>query len=384
MLHTSAGISAWIRAHFVRFKVPKRINLLYTLGGVLLFAIALQILTGISMAIHYVPVITKAFVSVNVIMRKFKYGWLVQNAHANGASLIFCALYIHIFKAIYYRSYVGARCAVWIIGSVMYILIMCVSFIGYILPWGQLSYWAAVVITNVISSVPLAGKWLKLLALGGYAVRDSLLKRFFVFHCFLPFALVSLTLVHLALVHSSGQNDLISNRVPAKNARANMFPVYALKDLVSICAYLLLLCLLCLVFPNALSNNLNYEPADFYNTPADIKPEWYFMQYYSVLRVFESKLAGVFAIWLTLMLIMLLPYTHKELPLSSLRALYRAHVILLFLSFIVLGALGALHLNRWLIALAKLCIISYFSFFLWPALVRIMRLLALSLIKWRF
>lgn len=206
-------------------------------------------------------------------MRRFKYGWLVRNAHVNGASLIFCALYAHMFRAMYYRSYIGKRRRVWLVGSAIYVLMMCVSFIGYVLPWGQLSYWAAVVITNFINAIPLIGRWLKLFVLGAHAVRDPLLRRFFVFHCFLPFVLFFLAVFHVALVHNSGQNDVISNRTPAIGSRVNMFPVYVLKDLVLVGLYSLILCALCLAFPNVFSNKLNYEPADFYNTPADIKPE---------------------------------------------------------------------------------------------------------------
>ncbi|AUG33944.1 Cytochrome b [Candidatus Hodgkinia cicadicola] len=372
----------WIKKHLIEFKVPKRANFLYAIGGVLLFGVLLQILTGVSIAIQYTPVVSEAFVSVWMFMRKFKYGWLVRTAHANGASLIFCALYAHMFRAMYYRSYTGERRGAWLVGSVIYVLMMCISFIGYVLPWGQLSYWAAVVITNFINAIPLIGKWLKLFVLGGHAVRGSLLKRFFAFHCFLPFVLFFLAVVHVVLVHNSGQSDIVSNRMPAISSRANMFPVYLLKDLVCVGAYLLILCALCLAFPNVFSNKLNYEPADFYNTPADIKPEWYFMHYYSVLRIFESKLAGVFVTSLTLLLIVVLPYIHEDLFSDALKDLYKPSVVVLFLSFALLGILGALRLNYWLAVLAKLCVCVCLSFFLWPVIARLTRVLAVALVTW--
>ncbi|AIC63902.1 Cytochrome b [Candidatus Hodgkinia cicadicola] len=375
-------MGVWIKTHLLAFKVPKRANLLYAIGGVLLFSVLLQILTGVSIAIHYVPVLSKAFVSVNMFMRKFKYGWLVRSAHANGASLMFCALYTHMFRSVYYRSFVGKRRRVWLVGSAIYVLVMCISFMGYVLPWGQLSYWAAVVITNFIHAIPLVGKWLRLFVLGGQSVRDPLIKRFFVFHCFLPFVLLFLVVVHIALVHISGQNDVIPNRAFAVGARVNMFPVYALKDLVLVGLYLLILCALCLAFPSAFSNKLNYEPADFYNTPADIKPEWYFMHYYSVLRVFESKLAGVFVTGLTLLFVAALPYTHEDLSSDVLKVLYKPSVVVLFLSFALLGILGALRLSYWLTVLARVCVCVYFLFFLWPVFARSMRLVALNLVTW--
>ncbi|AUG91450.1 Cytochrome b [Candidatus Hodgkinia cicadicola] len=372
----------WIKTHLMAFKVPKRANLLYAIGSVLLFGVLLQILTGVSIAIHYAPIISKAFLSVNMFMRKFKYGWLVRSAHVNGASLMFCALYAHMFRAVYYRSYVGRRRRVWLVGSAIYVLIMCISFMGYVLPWGQLSYWAAVVVTGFINATPLVGKWLRLFVLGGHSVRDSLLKRFFVFHCFLPFVLLLFAVVHVVLVHASGQNDVVSNRAFAISSRVNMFPIFALKDLVFVGLYLLILCALCLAFPSAFSNKLNYEPADFYNTPADVKPEWYFMHHYSVLRVFESKLAGVFVTGLTLLFVVVLPYTHEDLSSDVLKDLYKPGVVVLFLSFALLGTLGAMRLSYWLTVLARACVCVYLSFFLWPVIARLMRVIALNLVTW--
>ncbi len=183
------------------------------------------------------------------------------------------------------------------------------------------------------------------------------------FHCFLPFALLLFIALHIALVHASGQSDVVANRLPAVGERVNMFPVYALKDLMAVSLYLFVLCLLCLVFPNAFSNKLNYEPADFYRTPADIKPEWYFMQYYSVLRVFESKLVGALVIALTLLFIMALPYLHEDLSSDVFEAWYRLSVVTLFLSFALLGALGAVRLSYCVTVLARLCVFSYLLFF---------------------
>ncbi len=197
----------------------------------------------------------------------------MRDVHVNGASLIFCALYVHMFRAMYYRSYIGKRRGVWLVGSAMYVLVMCISFIGCVLPWSQLSYWAAVVVTNFIDAIPLIGKWLRLFVLGGHSVRDSLLKRFFVFHCFLPFVLLFLAVLHVVLVRNSGQSNTVSNRTFAVGSRVSMFPVYVLKHLVFVGFHLLILCVLCLAFPGVFSNKLNYEPADFYNAPADVKPE---------------------------------------------------------------------------------------------------------------
>ncbi|XXN19775.1 MAG: cytochrome b N-terminal domain-containing protein [Candidatus Hodgkinia cicadicola] len=377
-----SDIIAWTKGRFVSFKVPRYANLLYVFGGVLLFGLMLQILTGVSMAIHYVPTISDAFLSINLFVRKFEYGWLVRAAHVNGASLIFCALYAHIFKAVYYRSYIGSRKTVWLVGSLIHIMMMCISFMGYVLPWGQLSYWAAVVITNFVESVPLIGKWLRLFLLGARGVREPLIRRFFVFHCILPFVLIALVILHITLVHAAGQNNPILNRMPVLDSRVSIYPVYLLKDVISVCVYLLVLCLLCLVAPNMFINSLNYEPANFYVTPNEIKPEWYLMHYYSVLRIFESKLVGMLVAILSLVFTVLLPYTHSDLSSKLFVKFYRPCVIVLFLSFLALGVLGTLRLTYWLNVLARLCTFVCALFFFFPIVARLSRVLGLSLLKW--
>ncbi|XXM93677.1 cytochrome b N-terminal domain-containing protein [Candidatus Hodgkinia cicadicola] len=374
------GLTSWT-TQLCCFEVPKHANLLYVLGGVLLFALCLQILTGLSMAIHYLPSAANAFESINELMRKFKYGWLVRSAHVNGASLFFCVLYFHIFKAVYYRSYIGSRKLVWVIGIAMYVLVLCTSFMGFVLPWGQLSYWAAVVITNFVEAVPAAGKWIKLFVLGGVNVRDPMLKRFFVFHCFVPFVILFLAVLHVVLVHLATQNSPVPNRLPLHDSCVKMFPFFALKDVMFVFVYLLVLCFLCLVAPNTFLSRHNYTPANYYVTPTDIKPEWYFLPYYSVLRGFESKLFGVFAVMSALVFMVLLPYTHENLSSSVFESFYKLSATVLFLSFFCLGIVGAFEFGFYSDLVLKLCTTWCLVFFLCPFASRCWRELKLKILK---
>ncbi|WGS83574.1 MAG: cytochrome b N-terminal domain-containing protein [Candidatus Hodgkinia cicadicola] len=370
----------WI-AQLSCFEVPRHANLLYVLGGVLLFALCFQILTGLSMAIHYLPTTASAFESINEFVRKFKYGWLVRSAHANGASLFFCALCFHVFRAVYYRSYIGSRKLVWMVGSAMYILALSISFMGLVLPWGQLSYWAAVVITNFVEAVPAAGKWIKLLVLGGFNIRDATLKRFFVFHCFLPFVVLFLAVLHVVLVHLATQNSPIPNRLPLYNSFVRMFPFFALKDTAFVFGYLLAICFLCLVVPNAFLNRHNHNPTNYYVTPTDIKPEWYFLPYYSVLRGFDSKPLGVVSVVSVLVFMVLLPYTHESLPSVVFKSFYKLFATALFLSFSCLGILGVFELGRYSDLVAKLCTAWCFAFSLCPFANTCWRKLKLEIFK---
>ncbi|MFP3039463.1 MAG: cytochrome bc complex cytochrome b subunit [Candidatus Hodgkinia cicadicola] len=354
---------------------------MYAFGAILLFALLLQISSGITIAIHYLPSSADAFWCVNRMVRTFRLGWLVKAVHVNGASLMFLALYIHILRSFYYRSYVFPRRLVWLVGSLIYVLLLLSAFLGSVLPWSQTSYWSTVVITNFVGAIPLFGSVLKLLTLGGFSVDDSTLKRFFVFHCILPFFILLLVVLHIALVHIQGQVNPVDIKQPMPKSAINAYPKFVLKDVAAITAFLLALCVLCLLTPNLLTNPSNYSPADYLSTPSDIRPEWYFLPYFSILKNFESKTFGIFAAIATTLFIVFLPFTHNKLSPSSLSAAYKPASVLVFLSLFIMSFLGRLKPTTLTSTISKLCTSWYFWFFLLPPISLLISTLKLLLLR---
>ncbi|MFP3037929.1 MAG: cytochrome bc complex cytochrome b subunit [Candidatus Hodgkinia cicadicola] len=353
-----------ISTYFLHFKIPKHANWLYTLGAVLIFSFLLQIITGTALAIHYLPSIKNVFYLMNRIKKIYKYGWLVKSAHVAGASLLFTVMYFHIWKGVYYKAYLLSKKSIWLLGSLIYLLMLIIAFLGNVLPFGQISYWATVVITNFIESIPLIGKTLKLLFLGELIIGDTTLKRCFIFHCILPFIVLILIMLHLFLVHIKGQSNPIPNRIPVKKAFTEMNPVFVLKYIIAITYYISIMSTLCLIFPNILTKKDNYYPADYYRTPSNLTPEWYFLPFYTILKTFESKLISMVIVLLSLISITLLPYTHNNLPTTFLYKNYRYYTITTILSFILLGIMGKFNQTRMVTTISKFCITWYLGFFL--------------------
>ncbi|PIM96842.1 cytochrome b [Candidatus Hodgkinia cicadicola] len=360
-----------ITSHLIKFQVPKHANWLYTTGFSLIFIFMLQIASGISIAVHYKPSTRLAFLSIHRTERLFKYGWLVRNLHVCGSSALFLLLYLHIFKGIYYKSYYGSKKILWLTGSIIHLIIILIGFFGSVLSWSQMSYWAAVVITNFVGSIPIIGKFLRLILLGGYTVGDSTLRRFFVFHCIFPFICLIFIMVHLLLVHIKGQTSPIPNRLPISNSFEDMYPNFIAKDIIACIIMLFIMYVLCLICPNIILNKLSYIPADYYSTPTNIEPEWYFLPYYSILKTFESKMLGITSITLLLFSLIFIPYIYKiELPNITTRT-YRLHTITAFISLILLGLIGKCRYTKLISRLSKACVLWYFGFFSLPLIIRI-------------
>ncbi|PIM96797.1 cytochrome b [Candidatus Hodgkinia cicadicola] len=360
-----------ITSHLVKFQVPKHANWLYTTGFSLIFIYMLQIASGISIAVHYKPSTRLAFLSIHRTERLFKYGWLVRNLHVCGSSVLFLLLYLHIFKGIYYKSYYGSKKILWLTGSIIHLIIILIGFFGSVLSWSQMSYWAAVIITNFVGSIPIIGKFLRLILLGGYTIGDSTLRRFFVFHCIFPFICLTFIMIHLLLVHIKGQTSPIANRLPISNSFEDMYPNFIAKDIIACIVMLFVMYGLCLIYPNIILNKLSYIPADYYSTPTDIEPEWYFLPYYSILKTFESKMLGITSITLLLSSLIFIPYIYNiELPNITTRT-YRLHTITAFISLILLGLIGKCRYTELISKLSKACVLWYLGFFSLPLIIRI-------------
>ncbi|PIM96148.1 cytochrome b [Candidatus Hodgkinia cicadicola] len=357
--------------YLIKFQVPKHANWLYTTGFSLMFIFILQISSGISMAIHYKPSTRLAFLSIHRTERLFKYGWLVKNLHVCGSSALFLLLYLHIFKGIYYKAYSGSKKILWLTGSIIHLIIILIGFFGSVLSWSQMSYWSAVVITNFIGSIPIVGKPLRLILLGRYSVGASTLRRFFVFHCIFPFICLFFIIIHLLLVHIKGQTSPIANRLPISKSFEDLYPNFVAKDIIACIVVLFVMYVLCLVYPNIILNKLSYIPADYYSTPTDIKPEWYFLPYYSILKTFESKMLGITSITVLLSSLVLIPYIYnKELPNITTRS-YRLHTITAFISLIFLGLTGKCRYTKLISKLSKACVLWYLGFISLPLIIRI-------------
>nr|YP_009571024.1 cytochrome b [Elseya irwini]AUY54826.1 cytochrome b [Elseya irwini] len=290
----------------INLPTPPNISSLWNFGSLLGACLILQLATGIFLAMHYSPDISTAFSSISHIQRDVQYGWLIRNMHANGASLFFMCIYLHIGRGIYYGSYLYNK--TWNTGVMLLFLVMATAFVGYVLPWGQMSFWGATVITNLLSAIPYVGPTLVEWIWGGFSVDNATLTRFFTFHFLIPFAILGMTMLHLLLLHETGSNNptgLNSNcdKIP-------FHPYFSYKDLLGL--ILMITCLLTLVlfYPNLLGDPDNFTPANPLTTPPHIKPEWYFLFAYAILRSIPNKLGGVLALFMSILVLLLMPMLH--------------------------------------------------------------------------
>ncbi len=300
---------------FVDFQTPKNLNMWYTFGGILAVCLVIQIVTGIVLAMHYSPTTTGAFDSVERIMRDVNYGWLIRYIHANGASMFFLAVYIHIFRGLYYGSYKAPREILWILGVAIFFLMIMTAFMGYVLPWGQMSFWGAQVITSLIGALPLVGEPIQTWLLGGFGVDNATLNRFFSLHYLLPFVIFGLVALHVWALHVPGNNNPAGVEVSSKSDTVPFHPYYTVKDAFAIVVFLMLFAVFVFYMPNVLGHTDNYIPADPLSTPAHIVPEWYLLPFYAILRAFTAdflgipaKLLGVLAMFAAIAVLFVLPW----------------------------------------------------------------------------
>ncbi|HXI86556.1 MAG TPA: cytochrome b N-terminal domain-containing protein [Parvularculaceae bacterium] len=357
---------------FVDFPTPKNLNYWWTFGGILAFCLVIQIITGVVLAMHYTPQKDLAFDSVEYIMRDVPYGWLMRYVHANGASMFFLAVYIHMFRGLYYGSYKEPREMLWILGVVIYLLMMATAFMGYVLPWGQMSYWAAQVITNLFSAIPVFGEAIRTWLIGGFSIDNPTLNRFFSLHYLLPFAIAGVVILHIWALHVPGNNNPTGVEVKTKKDTVPFHPYYTVKDSFGIVVFLVFMAAFVFFAPNAMSHPDNYIPANPLSTPPEIVPEWYFLPFYAMLRAINfnfffisSKLGGVLVLFSAIGVLFFLPWLDRS-KIRSMR--YRPAAQLWFILFvadcILLGYLGQKPAEGAYVLTAQIATLYYFVFFL--------------------
>jgi ubiquinol-cytochrome c reductase cytochrome b/c1 subunit len=308
-LEARLPIISLVHSSFVSYPTPKNLNYFWTFGGILMVMLTAQIITGIVLAMHYTPHVDMAFASVEHIMRDVSFGWLVRYLHMNGAHMFFFAVYIHIFRGMYYGSYKAPREILWILGVVIFLLMMATAFMGYVLPWGQMSLWGAVVITNLFSAIPVVGETVVTWLWGGYAVDNPTLNRFFSLHYLLPFMIFGVVILHVWALHVVGQNN--PTGVEVKNLTKDTVPFtpYAtVKDAFALVCFFIFFLFFVFYQPNQLGHADNYIMADPLKTPAHIVPEWYFLPFYAILRSIPDKLGGVMAMGAAVIILAFLPW----------------------------------------------------------------------------
>ena len=318
---------------FVDYPTPRNLNYWWTFGGILSLCLGVQIITGIVLAMHYTPSAAGAFNSVEHIMRNVNYGWLIRYIHANGASMFFIAVYLHMFRGLYYGSYKAPREVLWILGCVIYGLMMATAFMGYVLPWGQMSFHGAVVITNLLGAFPIVGETITTLLWGGFAVDEPTLKRFFSLHYLLPFVIAGVVVLHVWALHVVGQNNPTGVDPKSKADTVPFTPYATVKDGFARSVFLILFATFVFYMPNALGHADNYIPANPLVTPAHIVPEWYFLPFYAILRAVPDKLMGVLAMFGAIGCLFALPWLDTS-KVKSMR--YRPQAQLYFVIFVVI------------------------------------------------
>ena len=324
-------------ADYLSLPTPKNLNYWYTFGGILTVCLMIQIITGIVLAMHYTPNTGLAFASVERIMRDVNGGWLIRFIHANGASMFFMAVYIHMLRGLYYGSYKAPREMIWILGCVIFFLMIATAFLGYVLPWGQMSYWGAEVITNLIGAIPLIGEPILIWLRGGPAIDNATLNRFFSLHYLLPFVIFGVVVLHLWALHTSGQNNPVGILIPKERTAKDMIPFhpyYTVKDGFALLLFLILFSFFVFFMPDALGHADNYIPANPLQTPAHIVPEWYMLPFYAILRAIPDKFGGVVAMFGSIGVLFILPW----LDTSKVRSMrYRPTMRTFFLIFVFVG-----------------------------------------------
>ena len=350
---------------FVDYPTPKNLNYWWTFGGILTFCLVTQIVTGVILAMHYTPHVDHAFQSVEHIMRNVNYGWLIRYIHANGASMFFLAVYIHIFRGLYYGSYKAPREVLWILGVIIYLLMMAAAFMGYVLPWGQMSLWGATVITNLFGAVPLVGENIAIWLWGGYSVDNPTLNRFFSLHYLIPFLIAGVVVLHIWALHVPGNNNPVGISVKGKQDTVPFHPYYTVKDGFALALFLILFSYFIFFAPNVLGHADNYIPANPLVTPAHIVPEWYLLPFYAILRAVPDKLGGVILMFSAIFVMFLLPWLDTSKVRSGrYRPLFRQFYALFVVDCLLLGYLGAMPAEGIYSVLARIGTVYYFAHFL--------------------
>ena len=360
--------------NLLSFPTPKNLNYFYTFGFILTMCLVTQIITGIVLAMHYTPSTILAFDSIEHIMRDVNYGWLIRYIHSNVASMFFLAVFIHMFRGLYYGSYKEPREIIWILGVVIFLLMIITAFMGYVLPWGQMSFWGATVITNLVGTIPVIGEPILTLLLGGFSVDNPTLNRFFSLHYLLPFVIFGVVILHIWALHVTGNNNPTGIEVKDEKDTISFHPYYTVKDLFAYVVFLLMFCYFIFYNPNILGHPDNYIEADPMLTPAHIVPEWYLLPFYAILRAVPDKLFGVILMFGSIAVLFFLPWLDTmKVKSARYRPLYKIFYLIFIISCLMLGYLGAKAPEGIYLFLSRVTTIYYFAFFLviMPVLSRI-------------
>ncbi len=355
---------------FMAFPTPRNLNYIWTFGAILTFFLVVQLITGVIVAMHYTPNIGLAFDSIEKLMRDVNYGWLMRYTHMVGASLFFLAVYIHIFRGLYYGSYKAPREVLWIIGVAILIVMIATAFMGYSLVWGQMSFWAVTVITNLFSSfdsvVPGLGTTLVQWIWGGFSVDNATLNRLYSLHYLLPFVLVGLVGLHVWALHVPGSNNPVGVEVRNTEKETLPFhPYFTTKDMLGLVIFAMLFAYIVFYVPNYLGDAVNYVPANPLLTPPHIVPEWYFLPFYAILRAIPSKLGGVLLMFGSLVVLFFVPWLDtSRVRSTTYRPIYRWFFLALVIDVLALGYIGAIPPEGSAIVAAKVATLYYFAHFL--------------------
>jgi ubiquinol-cytochrome c reductase cytochrome b/c1 subunit len=350
---------------FVAYPTPRNLNYWWTFGGILTIMLGAQIITGIVLAMHYTPHVDHAFNSVEIIMRDVNYGWLLRYLHSNGASMFFVAVYVHIARGLYYGSYKDPREVLWILGVILFLLMIATGFMGYVLPWGQMSYWAAVVITNLFSAIPLVGESITTWLWGGYAVGNPTLNRFFSLHYLLPFVIAGVVVLHIWALHVVGQNNPTGIEPKSEKDTVAFTPYATIKDTFMMIVFFILFAWFVFYVPNYLGHSDNYIPANPSVTPTHIVPEWYYLPFYAILRAIPNKLLGVVALISSIVILAFLPWLDtSRVRSATYRPLYRQFFWIFIVCVIGLGWLGSKPAEGGYVIAARILTVYYFLHFI--------------------
>lgn len=368
------GVVGWIEHrlpifgflnHMGQYRVPKNLSYMWNFGSLAGIALLIQIITGLFLAMQYTPHVDMAFDSVENIMRNVQFGWLMRYMHAVGASMFFIVVYLHMARALFYGSYKSPREMVWFMGLFIFLTMMATAFMGYVLPWGQMSFWGAKVITNLFSAIPIIGDKVVVWLWGGYSVGNPTLNRFFALHFLLPFVILGIVIIHVIALHVHGSNNPTGVEPKTKKDTIPFHPYYTVKDFFGFGVYFIIFCYFVFYLPNNLGHPDNYIEANPLVTPTHIVPEWYFLPFYAILRSIPNKLAGVIAMFGAILILFLLPWLDRsKVKSGEYRPLFRIFYVIFLAVFAGLGYLGSQPAEEPYITIAQMCTFWYFFHFL--------------------
>jgi ubiquinol-cytochrome c reductase cytochrome b subunit len=364
-------VFSFMNKELVDYPTPRNLSYWWNFGSLAGIALVIMIVTGLFLAMNYTPNETMAFESVEHIMRDVNYGWLLRYVHMNGASMFFIVVYIHLFRGLYYGSYKAPREILWMLGVVILLLMMATAFMGYVLPWGQMSFWGATVITSLFSAIPLVGQSIVTWLWGGFAVGNPTLNRFFALHFLLPFVIVAVVVLHLVALHQHGSNNPLGIDKKGPQDSIPFHPYYTIKDSFGLAVFLTIFALIVFFAPNLFGEPDNYIPANPMATPAEIVPEWYFLPFYAILRsvpnilFIPAKLAGVLCMFGAIAVLFVLPWLDTS-PVRSarFRPIYKIMFVLLIADCLTLGYVGAHQPVGWYVPIGQAATLYYFFHFL--------------------